>query len=239
MPELGNIEWDDFEKIAKDDPVLALSMFHNKVLSVLEKLTPVRQKRKKNSRSKMHRMRRLLWKRLAKVRRAIKTATNIHKLSGLLQKSWDLEAQLSSDYTAVNNIEEDKAVLTIKKNPKAFFSFARSRQRTKAKVGPFLDSNGKPNPDADFAAESLRSQYDSVFATPRPAWSVSDFKEHFDPSEDLDSDASLIDIKFSTADVEKACSQLKSTAAAGPDGVPAILLKTHRKQLSKPIYLLW
>ena len=149
MLELGNIEWDDFEQIAKDDPVLALSMFHNKVLSVLEKLTPVRQKRKKNSRSKMHRMRRLLWKRLAKVRRAIKTATNIHKLSGLLQKSWDLEAQLSSDYTAVNNIEEDKAVLKIKKSPKAFFSFARSRQRTKAKVGPFLDSNGKPNPDAD------------------------------------------------------------------------------------------
>ena len=114
----------------------------------------------------MHRMRRLVWKRLAKVRRAIKTATSIHKLSSLLQKSWDLESQLSSDYTASNHRNEDEAVLRIKENPKAFFSFARSRQRTKAKVGPFLDSNGEPNPSPDFAAEALRQQYDSVFAAP-------------------------------------------------------------------------
>ena len=40
-------------------------------------------------------------------------------------------------------------------------------------------------------------------------------------------------------DIEKACSELKGTAAAGPDGVPALLLKTCRKQLIKPIYFLW
>ena len=189
----------------------------------------------------MHRMRRLVWKRLAKVRRAIKTATSIHKLSSLLQKSWDLESQLSSDYTASNHRNEDEAVLRIKENPKAFFSFARSRQRTKAKVGPFLDSNGEPNPSPDFAAETLRQQYDSVFAAPRQAWSVSDFKEHFGTDADLDSDAdtSLRNISFGPEDIEKACAVLKSTAAAGPDGVPAILLKTCRKQLSKAIYLLW
>ena len=32
---------------------------------------------------------------------------------------------------------------------------------------------------------------------------------------------------------------MKGTAAAGPDGVPASLLKTCRKQLSKPLYTLW
>ena len=40
-------------------------------------------------------------------------------------------------------------------------------------------------------------------------------------------------------DIESACSQLKSTSAAGADGVPACLLKLCRKQLSKPLYILW
>ena len=228
MPELENIDWSNFEQIAKTDTAKALCSFHDNILAVLEKLVPAREKKKKKSRSKMHRMRRLVWKRLAKARRAIKTATSIHKLSSLLQKSWDLESQLSSDYTASNHRNEDEAVMRIKENPKAFFSFARSRQRTKAKVGPFLDSNGEPNPSADFAAEALRQQYDSVFAAPRQAWSVTDFKEHFKTDDDLDTDAdtSLQNIRFGPEDIEKACSQLKSTAAAGPDGVPAILLKT-------------
>ena len=185
----------------------------------------------------MHRMRRLIWKRLSKVKKSIKKATNINTLSELLQKSWELEAQLSSDYTTTSHSEEDQAVFRIRENPKAFFSFARARQRTKAKVGPFLYSQGVPNQSADFAAESLRVQYNSVFATPRPAWSVTNFKEHFGMGEG--DDDVIGNIKFGPADIEKACSDLKTTAAPGPDGLPAILLKTCKKQLSKPIYHLW
>ena len=47
------------------------------------------------------------------------------------------------------------------------------------------------------------------------------------------------DFKFSQEDIEKACAELKGTAAPGPDGVPAILLKNCRKELSKPLYILW
>ena len=32
---------------------------------------------------------------------------------------------------------------------------------------------------------------------------------------------------------------MKGSASAGPDGVPACLLKTCRKQLAKPLYALW
>jgi hypothetical protein len=150
---------------------------------------------------------------------------------------WKLEAELSADYSASNNMEEDQAVLRIKANPKAFFSFAKSRQKVRAKVGPFLDpALGTPNPSPDFAAEELRKQYDSVFATPRPAWSVLNFKEHFKEKE---GEESLNNINFSPEDIEKACSELKSTSAPGPDGVPAILLKTCKKELSQPLYHFW
>ena len=185
----------------------------------------------------MHRMRRLLWKRICKTRKAIKKASSISKLSELLQKMWKLEAQLSSDYTAANARDEDEAVLRIRENPKAFFSFARSRQKTKAKVGPFLDKDGRPNSSPGFAAEALRQQYNSVFAQPRPAWVVGDFQEHFKATDE--NEDTLSDLQFGPDDIEKACSQLNSTSAAGPDGVPAILLKNCRKQLSQPIFQLW
>ena len=38
-------------------------------------------------------------------------------------------------------------------------------KKTNAKVGPFLYDSGSPNPSPDFAAEALRKQYNSVFAT--------------------------------------------------------------------------
>ena len=58
----------------------------------------------------------------------IKTATSIHKLTKLLQDKSDLEQQLLDDYASVNCQQEDKAVLNMKSNPKAFFSFSKSRQ---------------------------------------------------------------------------------------------------------------
>ena len=160
------------------------------------------------------------------------------KLSVLIQRKRDLEDQLSEDYSAENSQQEDKAIFSIKSNPKSFFSFAKSRQKTKSKIGPFLDSSsGKLNPDVVFTAETLRQQYNSVFSKPRPEWNVADVADHF--SSDGEGDSILDDIVFTPDDIEKACADLKSTASAGPDGVPASLLKTCRKQLASPLYILW
>jgi hypothetical protein len=47
------------------------------------------------------------------------------------------------------------------------------------------------------------------------------------------------DFDFTEDDVELACSELSSTSAAGPDGIPASLLKVCRKELKKPLFILW
>ena len=185
----------------------------------------------------MDRKRRIIWRRLAKIRVRIKTASSIQKLTKLLQDKQDLEQQLFDDYYATNILEENQAISNIKSNPKAFFSFARSRQKTCARIGPFIDpSTGKPNPSPEFAATALSQQYSSVFVQPRDQWKVKDTTEFFNT---LPDGPSLSDFNFSEEDIEKAFAELKAYSSPGADGVPASLLKCCKKELSKPLFILW
>ena len=178
-----------------------------------------------------------MWKRLGKTKSKIKKASTINQLMKLFQDKTDLEQELASDYEAVNNMAEDEAVMRIKENPKAFFSFAKSRQQTRSRIGPFLDSaTGRPNPSSDFAAGELSKQYSSVFVEPRQAWMIQDVKGFFSCST---SDTTMNDITFTEEDIMKACGELKSSSAAGADGVPAALLKYCRQELKTPLYMLW
>ena len=101
---------------------------------------------------------------------------------------------------------EVDAAVRIRQNPRAFFSFCRSRAKVKARVGPFLDpSTGQSNPSPEFAAECLRKQYESVFSPPRKEWTVSDPDQFF--SSNLPDDTGVLeDLQFSPKDMEKACS---------------------------------
>ena len=133
----------------------------------------------------------------------LKSASTMHKKAKLLQQRWDLEKQLAEDFLAVNNAEEDGAVLRIKENPKAFFSFARGRMNTKSRVGHFMDPvTGSPNSSPDYCCQAVQQQYDSVFAVPMPQWVVGILEDHF--KEDDLACGGLSDISFTIRDIEKA-----------------------------------
>ena len=68
----------------------------------------------------------------------------------------------------------------MKTNPDAFFAYGRVRQKTKPKVGPFLDPDTDiPTPDPDYAGKILRKQYSSVFTNPRPEYIFDKMEELF------------------------------------------------------------
>ena len=141
------------------------------------------------------------------------------------------------DYSATNSQEEDQAVFNIKANQKAFFSFAKSRQKTKARICPLIDClTGKHNPHPEFAASELSTQYSSVFVKPRDKWTVKDAKQFFGGEE---SGPVLSDITFSEKDIQQSCAELMTGSAAGADGVPASFLKLCKKELSRPLSILW
>ena len=96
-----------------------------------------------------------------------------------------------------------------------------------------------PNPHPDFPASEQSKQYSSVFVPPRDEWRVNDRKDFFDFSDSVEDDSSLADISFTEKDILQACAELKSGSAAGADGVPANLLKLCRKELAKPLFILW
>ena len=239
--ELSELDWSDMEVASETSATKAFDIFMEEIVPILERHVPVR-KGCKGKVPRIDRRRKILWRRLCKIRGRIKTAVSIQKLTKLLQDKQDLESQLLEDYTAVNILEENQAISNIKSNPKAFFSFARSKQKTNARIGPFIDPNtGKPNPSPEFAASVLSSQYSSVFVEPREEWKVKDPGKFFDSPESPSpsTSPSLSDITFSEEDIQAACLELRSCSAAGADGVPASLLKTCSKELSRPLYILW
>ena len=233
--ELSEIDWTEMEEAGKISPNSALKIFLEELLPLLERHVPVKKKKKRKHH--MDRRRKILWRRISKTKSRIKSATSIQKLTKLLQTKQELEQQLFDDYAATNTMEENQAVSNIKSNPKSFFSFARSRQKTNAKIGPFIDPlSGKPNPSPEFAASKLSEQYSSVFVQPRDEWKVKDPKGFFGP---IGEGPALEDINFSEKNIQEACAELNASSAAGADGVPAALLKNCRMELSKPLFIIW
>ena len=128
----------------------------------------------------------------------------------------------------------------MRQNPKSFYSSARSRQNTRSKVGPFKDpESGVIDGSPDYCCRALQKQYESVFSSPRPQWEVKNLVDHFRVNDDSDGPGVLSDIWFSQEDIKSACLQLSAESAAGPDGIPAAVLKFCRENLSLLLYHLW
>ena len=121
--ELESIDWADMELVAKQDTSVALELYHSKVLAVLEKHVPAKKKSsgRPKSKSRINKMRRTIWRRIAKIKRKILATPSIHSLTSLIQKKRELEKQLHADYSAENAQQEDQAIFNIKSNPKSSF----------------------------------------------------------------------------------------------------------------------
>ena len=209
------------------------------ILPVMEELVPLKVHGKKFGKSRKHKIRRCLWRKLERVKKKLYSCS-VHKAAGLLKTKQLLEKELKMSYDEQGRSEENKVVNAMKSNPKAFFAYGRARQKTKAKVGPFLDPDtGIPNPDPDYAAHILSEQYSSVFTE----YMVDNLEDFFSGGSEWRQQHQgrdlLKDIRFTEHDIESACKELKNSSSPGPDGVPAMLLKTACKELSRPLFLLW
>ena len=59
-----------------------------------------------------------------------------------------------------------KAILTLKDNPRYFYSYAKKFAKSKTTIGPLLDSENNLQQDPEKMANLLQDQYSSVFSDP-------------------------------------------------------------------------
>ena len=86
-------------------------------------------------RNRLHRNRKLLWRKLGRIKAQLSRCTSVKKLAKLLQDRQEFETVLKYMYQDIAAKQEAKVIIEMKDSPKAFFSFAKSRQKTHAKVG--------------------------------------------------------------------------------------------------------
>ena len=106
------------------------------------------------------------------------------------------------------------------RNPKAFFSYAKRYSKTFCGIGPFLEENSEFLKESE--AETLKKQYEKNFSKPMNDAKVENSEEFFKKGENEDE---INNILFTESDVKDAIDKLSQNAAAGPDGIPAVLIK--------------
>ena len=234
---LQQVDWGPMAELARESPSAAYDWMMAALLPLLEELVPIRRIGLKKGKRKVDKERRRVWRQLGRVRRAILTTPSATRMAELLAAKQALEEELRRSYATSGWQEETEVVSKMRTNPKAFFAFAKARQQTRSKVGPFLDrSSGLPNPDPDFTAEQLSEQYASVFVEQRPEWTVPSPSTFFATES---TENKVTDFNFSEQDIVNACKELKPNSAPGPDGIPTELLRTASVELARPLHILW
>lgn len=235
--ELSEVDWNSaFQDL---DPGQMFDSFVQTCSHISQKHAPKR-KVKTRKISKIPRPRRILMRRRTKVNRQLVATTSDAKKIKLAAEAKEIEKKLQESYRNDRSEMEHKAVSAIKKNSKFFFTYARKHSKVLTGIGPLFDQACNIITCPLKMASMLAEQYSSVFSTPKNA-----LLEPEDIFQDLTGQPSsaerpgLNDIQFNENDIIRAIGEVPSTAAAGPDRYPAMLLKQCRTSLAKPLHMIW
>ena len=192
---------------------------------------------KKQSNNKIPKHIRKLFNQKRNTRRKIMKTTSASKCLALRIKIQSIEEQLKGNYLKRRRKLEKEAISKTKKNSKAFFAFAKKFSKTSTGVGPIITKDCKVVTEPKEIAELQKEQYDKVFTKPNKEAKIDNAAEFF--SKESTNDNMIENILFTYMDVREAIDKLSVNAAAGPDGVPAILLKKCKDVWSHPLACLW
>ena len=106
--------------------------------------------------------------------KALLRSKSAQKCIKLREKLDSIEYLLQSSCEKRRSDQEKKAIAKMKKDPKAFFSYAKRFSKTNSDIGPFFNEDG---PKTILAM--LSKQYDSVFSIPVEEKTVKNPREFF------------------------------------------------------------
>ncbi|XP_068217840.1 uncharacterized protein [Palaemon carinicauda] len=219
-----------------DNPEVMLNDFLKTILRACEGNVPT-GKLPATRRSHIPRDRKVLMRRRANLNRQMQTTKSDTRKNSLQAKISHIENELKDSHEKQRDWEETRAVCNIKANPKFFFKYYKKFSKMQVKVGPLQSGNGMMSNTPEETCQILSQQYTRIFLQPTTAKIVLEPAEFFKVH--TQHHFTLVNIPFTITDVQEAISELKINSAAGPDGVPSILLLRCKEALALPLYKIW
>ena len=210
--------------------------FSSRILAICQEHCPLKVPPKRQGSTKM----RILSRKKRKLQQRLDTAlVSPDVLPEYIEQLEDRISMLHYDIkdtiVSERHYREEQAVGKVKTNPKYFYSYAKKFAKQKQTISMLFDTNNDICTSPKQIADVLQNQFKSVFSDPDDVnVEAADFAEPNISKPFLDSALS-----FSEEDVQHAIETIKWDAAAGPDGIPASLLKSCKSTIARPIYLLW
>ena len=125
---------------------------------------------------------------------------------------------------------ENKLAKDIKADRKSFFAYARSKCKSKAKVGLIEDSQGKPQSDSRVKAELLNDFFSSVFNRE---------DDHDIPVLSPVCEDKLLDMDIQLDVIKKKLNSLREDKAAGDDNLSPRVLKAISDEIAYPVAMIF
>ena len=208
--------------------------FSSRILAICKEHCPLKLPPKRQGSTKM----RILSRKKRKLQHRLDTALAdpnarpeyIRKLEdSIANLHYDIMDAVISD----RRYREEQAVGKVKSNPKYFYSYAKKFSKQKQNIGMLFDSDDNICTHPKQIADILQNQFKSVFSDPGNVnLAAAEFVQpHMSFQDSV--------LQFSEEDIQQAIDTIKSDAAAGPDGIPTLLLKACKATIARPIYLLW
>ena len=237
--DLSRVTWQELTTgpVTKDSVAITKStgfeVFSEKVLEICQNHAPPRSSRQRKNKNKQRALLRKKKRIKDKIKALEEQNNDSSKTADLKGTIIDIELEIRDRIKGQLNEDEATVIEQIKTNPKAFYSYANSFQKTKQNIGPLEDTESHAlTNDPKEMADILQKQYVKVFSDPNAEI----------PEEVLGKRIPKIcieDFVFTEEDIEKAIDELQTHAASGPDNFPAIVLKKCKQNLSRPLYHLW
>ena len=229
---LETIQWDELQALC--DPLDFAELMRLIILQVTEFYAPAKCFRSKSNRLSAHRrQRRTLNRKKRKLNKVLETKhLTPDSIQEIKEKIVHLHDDIKKSITEESRISEQEAISKIKEDPKYFYTWSKRKLKHHNSIGPLVDSSGKLQHDDKIMADTLQTQFCSVFSNPEnPLKKVTKIDAVYD--EPLEA------INITLDDVDKALTKLKANSSAGDDDIPAVLLKKCSSTLNYPLYLLW
>ena len=220
---LGRVEWDEWiaDKVTTEEN---LETFTTILETACRDIPTIKKTRGKRSVWMNRKARKAIRKKTKtwKKYRQTGNAEDYEQYRNALNKATKTARKAKGDF-------EIKLAAEIKRDSKSFFSYARSKLRTKEQIGPLRDMTGNLIDEPKLMAMLLNEFFSSVFTT----------EDHTNiPS--LDCDVELMaNITITAAEVQKKLQDLRTDKAPGANLIHPRLLKELAVQVAYPMAIIF